>query len=645
MIGRYWETVRYLRLEQVITRVKLRATSIARRSWPAATAALYHRRVARAHLRLPGRFLGLDRPAVVSALTVDEILALNVRGDALAAGRFEFINEIADLGWPPDWSAPGRSRLWRFHLHYFDDAIDLVLAGRRLLLLDLMEHWIRANPIHGGGDGWHPYTVSLRLVNWILALSLMSDTDMVPSAIYSSIAEHAIFLERNLEKDGGGNHLLKNLKAMTVAACCFQEPTGHAWRTEFGGRFVKELDRQLLSDGGHYERSPMYHCQVLGDAVEVATLVALRGQSYLARLLELIARMDRFLAGVTHPDGEVALFNDSAHGMAPSPAALHAAISNLTSTTMARMPPRWQALFTCGRESPILQPQPPDGRRLTVAQEIQRNAQASGYVTLPSGSSSRFLIADVGAVCPDDLPAHAHADLLSFEVSVDGKRMVVNSGVAEYAPGPKRDYYRSTRAHNTVVIDGAEQSDCWASFRVGRRAVPTAVAYREESNAKILSGEHTGFDHLGVRHRRSFIWRNEGFWIVRDIVWGDGEHCWWSYCHLHPDVRVLAEGASWIRIVRDGAVLDVCWYGFSAARIVQGQSDPPQGWYAERFGCPVPASVLILEGAGLVPARFGYALVPGLAPNSSAVELHSDPSGGIDVRIGEHTYYVPSSYR
>lgn len=641
LIGRYWRTVRHLRGQQVLSRARLRLASRARAWWPAATTRVYERRVARSRLVWRDDLLGLRDSAARLRVSGPEATAASEVAAAVARGCFRYLNESGELGWPPDWAAPAKSQLWRYHLHYFEELIDLALVPPSPVSRQLIEHWLESNPVHGRGatrDAWHPYVVSLRMVNWMLALSAIDGAAAVPAHIRRRLEEHAVFLERNLETDVDGNHLLKNLKAMTFAGCFWDGPLADSWRQRFGWWFLRALERQVLADGGHYERAPMYHCQVMQDAIEVAALVSTRDRPLAEALGVVIGRMDRFLAEVTHPDGDIALFNDSAFEVVPAPAVLRRAASRLAGEGTAASLPRLDLLL--GAALPIAR----DPNPATAPSDLERQlaAVSSGYVALPRGASDRFLLADVGAVCPDDLPAHAHADMLSFELSVRGQRMLVDSGVGVYAAGAWRDYYRSTRAHNTVMVDGCEQSECWGSFRVGRRASPVSVTFRRGHDLEVLAAEHTGYDHLAgrPRHRRQFAWSEHGFWIVADTLSGRGSHSWTSFCHLHPDSEVIAQTASWLRIARDETVLDLAWYGFGEARGSRGQSGELQGWYAERLGPPIANTVLMLDGSGEVPASFGYALVPRPSREAPAAAISLSPSGELDVMVDDRTHRI-----
>ncbi len=129
----------------------------------------------------------------------------------------------------------------------------------------------------------------------------------------------------------------------------------------------------------------------------------------------------------------------------------------------------------------------------------------TGYGVIRSPESRSALIFDCGPLGPDYQPGHGHCDVLSYELSLHGQRVVVDTGVSTYEPGPERSYERSTAAHNTLRIDGEEQAEIWASFRVGRR--PRVGQIRGGSNGgfRFLSGEHDAYRRLGVVHARTIL--------------------------------------------------------------------------------------------------------------------------------------------
>jgi hypothetical protein len=258
-------------------------------------------------------------------------------------------------------------------------------------------------------------------------------------------------------------------------------------------------------------------------------------------------------------------------------------------------------------------------------------------VTVPAAAVGGSAVVDVGPACPDDLPAHAHADLFSFELTLDGRRFLVDSGVGEYQAGPWRDYYRSTRAHNTVAVDGEEQIECWSSFRVARRARVFDRALIEAPHVCGVTARHDGYRRLAspVDVRRTFVQLADRAWLVVDRLEGEGVHAWESFVHAAPDVRIRIAGDSHADLTRDGQRLTVAWFGMRQASVATGVREPLQGWYAPEFGLHLPAGVLVLSGSGSLPIECGYLLAPGVAPSEVAIDQTGD---GLDIVLQSTRY-------
>jgi uncharacterized heparinase superfamily protein len=427
----------------------------------------------------------------------------------LEPNTFRFLNRRGSLLSAADWNASGQDKLWLYNLHYFDDLNAEGCAARRDWHRSLLSRWIEENP-PGKGNGWESYPLSLRIVNWIkwaLAGNILGE------AAIQSLAVQARFLARRLEWHLLGNHLFANAKALIFAGAFFKGEEADAWR-QTGLRILsRQLPEQVLADGGHFELSPMYHSLVEEDLLDLVNLAqAYPGtvpQEIVAAWRERAQSMRGWLAAMSHPDGGIAFFNDAAHGVAPSPAALEAYAQRLG------LPP-------C--------PGPQDG--------VTHLAQ-SGFIRVQQGDFIALL--DVGCLGPDYLPGHAHADTLSFELSISGKRVFVNSGTSRYAAGPERNRERATAAHNTVEVDGENSSDVWGSFRVARRARPFGLEIETQRDAVTVACAHDGYGWLPgkVVHRRK--WRfKPGSLAIEDRVEGGPAEAK-SLLHLHPDVRILPE--------------------------------------------------------------------------------------------------------
>lgn len=607
----YAHTLRHLKWRQVPARIGLRARRWTREHAPAVATKLRHGALkAPRPAASPFALRGEEAPD-------DGMLLSNMR-----QGRWTFLDVTADLGVPTDWAAPGQSQLWRYHLHYFDDLPGIVLQGEAGVhtARALVEDWIARVPCGAPRwrDPWHPYVASLRLVNWLLADALCPGVFAASSGFERSLREHSVFVATNQERDVGGNHLLKNLKAIAVAAVYWQtwQAPEHAVAA-----FSAELETQILLDGVHYERSPMYHCQVLGDALELAGLLLAAGHSVPGRLARCCARLQAGLTRLSHPDGDIALLGDSAFGMTPSPAELTALFETLSGRAPSTpVSPRHRGFV--GLASTIAFPQVTDvGIPATLPVHGPTHSSThSGVVKLSGGPLT--VLADVGAACPDELPAHAQADTFSFELSMGDTRMIVDAGVSEYQAGPWRAFARSTRAHNTVEIDGSDSTECWGSFRAARRARVQSATYARSGSRQCLEAEHHGYTRLAspVTHRRRFELHDDGVLVVRDHLEGRGTHACAVLLHLHPEATIEWLDAG-VRIRRDAQSLVVTWAELPAPQVVTAAMSPVQGWYSSRFGERQPAPVLVWSMTATLPRTFAVTVAAAAAGSQTRTVL------------------------
>ena len=433
------------------------------------------------------------------------------RGQMSQPLAFTFIGKTVAMPGGVDWRAPGSGaehQLWRMNLHY----MEYLEAADDVGFLALVGDWIAANPPERPGvwqDSWNSYAVSLRVVVWMQQIALrrarLGWSALDP--VLASLARQLRFLERNLETDLGGNHLVKNVKALLWASTFFAGPEASRWRKLGLGLLRQALAGQVLADGVHYERSPSYHCQVFADFIECRHVL---GAQAPAELDDALARMARAATDLAHPDGLVAQFNDAGLAMAYAP--------GLCLDALARLP--------------LPRPAP----RAVFALE------SSGYFGLRTARS--YFIADCGRIAPDDLPAHGHADVLSFEWSVQGRRIVVDPGVFEYFAGARRDRSRSAGAHNTLCFAGADQADFFGAFRCGRRPDVTLRHYEASEHGLVLEGAHDGFAGLpgAPRHIRRFE-ASESELIIDDRIEGHPDRAASLSFLFHPGVVATPHAA------------------------------------------------------------------------------------------------------
>ena len=538
---RYYHTLRHLRLAQTVGRV-------------------YPEIKKRAALR---GWMLTRLPAVPSTLSGQLRTSTgflihdpwNTRA-AILEGRFCFLRREEKLGRPVMWEPEGLSIFWRYNLHYFHYLRLLRPEEQEALCLE----WTRSNP-PGQTVGWWPYPTSLRIVNWCKAGVEHPD-------LLRSLYEQAAYLARNMERYIQGNHWLENAKALVFAGCYLEGQGEAAQWVEHGLKVLrKETPQQVLPDGGNFERSPMYHALMLEAYLDLVNVLP-EDRPERAACADVARRMADFLVSVTKPDGHIALFNDAAQEIAPSTESL---------TNYAE--------------------------RLLGYQAEKRDAfPETGYFIYETPDV--HLVVDAGPVGPDYLPAHAHADIFSFELTVAGRPFVVDSGTSTYEAGAMRAYQRSTRAHNTVEVDGADQAECWSSFRVARRFAPQDVSLERTSEHWRFSGRFDGYRHLigdGIVHCRQITGCPEGHAIrVEDVVQGHGAHRVASRLHLHPAVTVRLEGVH-VVLERDGI----------RCTVTPESSERPaieDGWYGPAFGVECRCRVLVFERQQALPATLAYVI-------------------------------------
>jgi len=540
-LSRYWHTLRHLRPVQLYGRAwfRLAKPRLRRGGAPA-------RRAIGGGWQMPAR-----REASLTG--PGDFLLLGERGGP------------ANIG----WDGPQRDRLWRYNQHYFDDLNAKDAPWRADWHRALLDDWVRENP-PGHGTGWEPYPTSLRIVNWV---KWVLGGNVLPCACQDSLSVQARWLMRRLEFHLLGNHLFANAKALIFAGLFFEGDEARGWMERGLRILAREISEQILPDGGHFERSTMYHALVLEDMLDLCNVMEAFGEavpsSWRDRVADWRAQvpgMCAWLATMCHPDGEIGFFNDAAIGIAPAPTELLRYADAL------------------GFALP-----------LPLAASLA-HLRDSGYVRIARGSAVALL--DVAPVGPDYLPGHAHADTLSFELSVFGQRVLVNSGTSCYGVSPERARQRGTAAHNTVVVDGENSSEVWAGFRVARRARPYDLQFEGEREESVrISCSHDGYRRLPGRpeHRREWIMSAGGL-SVDDHVTGVFRGAEARF-HVHPDVIVErgseAEGG---RLILEGG-RQVRWRAQGGAVRIE-----PASWHA-RFGCSVPSSCIVLalhEGCGRI---------------------------------------------
>jgi uncharacterized heparinase superfamily protein len=512
----------------------------------------------------------------------------------IKAGDVRFVEPSAQAIENTPWCFKEVLRRQIFHANYCDflnidltcpEDIDLFRQAIRIAL-----SWCDQNPT-GCEIAWQPFSLSIRIVNWVkfLVRNQIRAQELGEGAqvgrMLSSLRMQVLSLESRLEKELLANHLLKNAKALVFAGALLEAPESSRWR-RLGERILREqIAEQILPDGGHIERSPMYHAWVLDDLLDIQQLFELctpDDPQCMSVVSDGVTRMTRYLSEIVHPDGEIPLLNDS-----------QLDVTRPTDRILADGGASEWILPRGGTESRLL----PD----------------TGYATIRDHGSRSFLIFDCGPLGPDYQPGHGHADVLSYELTLHGQRVVVDTGVSSYEPGPERQYERSTAAHNTIRVDGVDQAEVWGSFRVGTRPTVSPIAQGQIAGGHFVRGQYVGYRGFCVDHSRAIGHLTDNSWIFADILQGKGRHKVESFIHFHPSVQVSLydEGQSrfsesmvprwklqfgethYVLMTRGGGVLTLT-----------------SAWYSPGFAIRLPQSVIHWTHDGTVPVSLVYAIIP-----------------------------------
>jgi len=470
---------------------------------------------------------------------------------------FKFLNKsqsLLEVGWNDNRNTT--TKLWRYNQHYFDDLNAVDSIKRKLWHDQLIKNWISKNTI-GKGIGWDPYPTSIRIVNWIkwhLRGNELSDASLKSLALQTS------WLNKKIEWHILGNHLFSNAKALIFAGLFFSSKQSEIWLKKGLKIINNELKEQVLNDGGHFELSPMYHSIFLEDLLDLInishTYPEVIQKSDINEWKQVAKNMLMWLETMTHPDGDIAFFNDAALDIA----------SNLDELK--------KYAYQLGINY--------------ISKKFNQVTHLidSGYIRFNSNNVNGIL--DVGPIGPNYLPGHGHADVLSFELSLFGQRLLVNSGTSEYGFTKVRQYERSTEAHNTVVVNNKNSSEVWSGFRVARRAYPLDLKIEELENFVNISCAHDGYKRLHEKliHRRNWQFSKNSL-VIKDYIDGSFKSAY-AYFHFHPSIVLTKNNNnSWkVKMPSDNQV---------NLNVKIGESFIQTGYYSPEFGKKLSSQCLVVS--------------------------------------------------
>lgn len=380
--------------------------------------------------------------------------------------HFDFLNHSVNFPTTIEWNSATEAKLWLYNLHYFDWLQSASMRKNEENALDTIRNWVTENP-PGRGNGWEPYPLSLRIVNWI---KFFSSTGTQQEDLMDSLANQIRWLDKRLEYHLLANHLWANAKALVFAGFYFGGPEGDQWLDKGLSILSSELQEQFTDEGAHFERTPMYHAIVFEDLLDLihfGSYGTVADSDLIENWKQRASLMLTHLNFLLHPDGELAFFNDTTMGIA------------LPASSLIRYAEQLGVRVEQYN-------QPNNGSKINVDDK-----PCIGFTRIQSSKATVFF--DTGNIAPSYQPGHAHAESGCFELSLGSGRVFVNAGISTYEVSDLRHRQRSTSAHNAVEIDGRNSSEVWAGFRVAKRATVSNRAIYINSDFASVAVNHDGY--------------------------------------------------------------------------------------------------------------------------------------------------------
>jgi len=491
-----------------------------------------------------------------------------------------------------------------------------------------LESWIQSNPPYTGVNWTSALELAIRLINWVWALAFVRSSPTLTPTLFQTIIEsivaQACHISRHLSNySSANNHLIGEAAGLAIVGLMFPWlPSANKWCDLGLEILAQEIGKQIYPDGTPAEQSLHYLAFILDFNLLAWRLAELNDISPPTIWYERLGAACDFLSCVMDERGNVPAIGDSDDAWVVrlddrSDANNYRSILATAAVLLERpgfkvYAGRWDEkshwlLGETGRAVFEALPDHPVKRASCVF-------ETGGYCVMRS--SGCVITFDCGSLGYLSTAAHGHADALSLTVSVDGVPLLLDPGTYAYQEGGgKRDFFRSTAAHNTLVVDGENQSEILGVFLWGRKANGRLLCWESTEDYDLAIAEHDGYQPRGVMHRRTILFYKPSWLIVADYLVGEGEHVIEQLWHLPPDGRAKVEqdGINQqcvvLRVEHHQSVLVPIEIPPAVRVEIQvGEEKPLQGWTSLRYGRIEPSPVVNLTGTCQLPIRLVTAL-------------------------------------
>jgi O-antigen/teichoic acid export membrane protein/uncharacterized heparinase superfamily protein len=573
-----------------------------------------------------------DEIASIVAAIPDELKRRTAaEADEAMRHRFRFRGKERSFGASIDWKAAGSDTSWAWDLNRHGWFVRLATAfyytGNPDTLRELAavwRDWIQRNPAGTGFNWQYPFEVAARLGNWTWAYVLLAYSGIADASclteLRAGLREHAEYLHSHLEYHWPNNHLLLEAKSLYEFALVFPELDG-SFLGHARSHLEREVREQVLPDGAHSELCSMYHRVIAGELGQLARLGERWGKPLPGDLRERIARMTEFSRAMRRQDGSSALLGDSAAEdtclrfdfARPDYSDLNYWVAaGKTELEAAPFPSGTRQLRFCSS------PASRDGKpRLYQGAGISTFRDAGyAFLTRHGGAGEIHVTFDFGRFSACRSPNHGHCDALSFELHAHGHSLIVDPGT--YLPWNSRipwaRHFRSTFAHNTLTIDGREQSELSDYSDVRRTAQVKLLRQESTESRATIAAECIPYWAMPrhMRQRREITLEKQRL-TIRDEVIGEGEHLLqWSF-QFPPELDVFSSGDCRLAARLPGQETDCLSLSARGDKLPglglhRGESEPLRGWVSRNSAEVVPAYAAVYTIKTCLPFEVAFVI-------------------------------------
>lgn len=432
---------------------------------------------------------------------------------------------------------------------------------------DAVINWIDRNPFLFGPHYISVMECGLRIPVFLYCLKTLNN---LQASEYCSILEtiylHAWWISKRLSLYSSlGNHTICECLGLIFGGAVFKKRSeGMQWLEKGFGLLKKELNNQVPDDGGPCEQSFSYHRFVMDIYWLVMHFLEKNRIKDCSGMKQRLLKGEEFLAAFRDDNGILPAIGDSDDGYAVAP-----------------------GIFP-GR--PAINRKP---KQLEIFKQ-------TGYSVINPQKGVKLTF-DHGPLGMAPLYNHGHADALSITLTKNGKGLLVDPGTYRYNGVPEfRRYFKGTRAHNTVTIDGLDQAFQETGFIWGRPYESVLEKSEEKGGEIFIQASHNGYSALKepVIHKRTLLYFNKTGFVVKDVFSGEGLHTFELNFHLHSDT-VCNEEDEWLVIDNQGERIFLKLLRNHSFKFYSGEENPPFGWYSPAYGVKMKSGVLscLIEGA------------------------------------------------